>query len=155
MKWFYKVVDEREESEIRRVESGAFYVFMLGLGISIIVQSFFPGMNFERVAGELIVLLVGVGWSMVGYIRKGLWDYRTKPGIRVYVGAGFITALVYVIISTLARYFLSEFDLLTCLKYAAISSITIFFAVFLVTMLFGTVIKLRRIKLEQKFEDAD
>ena len=154
MKWFRKVVDEREESELRHIESRAYFVFVLGLGIAIIVQSL-VGMSFEHVLGEFIVLLVGVGWVMAGYFRKGLWDYRAKPGIKAYVGTGFFTALIYMIISTSARYFRSETELLICLKYAAVNSVIIFSAVFSVTMLFGTVTKRRRKKLEQKFEDSD
>ena len=155
MNWFRNVVDEREDLEAKRIESGAYYVFLFGLGIAIIVQSFIFGISFENVVGELIILLIGVGWAMVGYFRKGIWDYRTKPGIKVYVGTGFVTALVYVIISTLARYFRSEADLLTSLKYAAIGSITIFFVVFIILALVGTITMQRRKKLEQKFEDAD
>ena len=155
MKRFRKAVDEREELEVRRIESHAYYVFLLGLGIAIIVQSFVSGVSFEHVVGEFIVLLAGVGWAMVGYYRKGIWDYKTKLGIKTYVGTGFITALVYLIISTFARYFRSETDLLACLKYAAINSILVFSTVFLFMALYGTVTKRRRKKLEQKFEDAD
>ena len=155
MKWFRKVVDEREELELRRIESSACYVFIFGLGIAIIVQLLAFEMNFEHVVGELTILLIGVGWAMVGYFRKGIWDYRTKPGIKVYAGYCFIAALVYVILSTLARYFRSEADLLTCLKYSVINSIIIFSVVFLTLTLFGIVTKRRRKKLEQKFEDAD
>ena len=155
MKWFRKVVDEREELELRRIESSACYVFIFGLGIAIIVQLLAFEMNFEHVVGELTILLIGVGWAMVGYFRKGIWDYRTKPGIKAYVGCSFITALSYVILSTLARYFRSEIDFIDCLKYAAVNSIFIFSAVFLVAALFGTITKQRRKKLEQRSEDTD
>ena len=155
MKWFRKVADEREEAELRRVESSAFYVFVIGLGIAVIVQMTVFDMSFEHVVGELIILLTGVGWVMVGNFRKGIWDYRTKPGIKVYFGCGFITALIYVVLSTFVRYFRSETDFLTCIKYSVINSVFIFSAVFLIVALFGTVTKRRRNKLEQKYEDAD
>ena len=73
MKWVRKIVDEREELEIMRIESSSYYVFLFGLGIAIVVQSF-VFWSFEHVIGELIILLAGVGWAMVGYFRKGVWD---------------------------------------------------------------------------------
>ena len=154
MKWFRKIVDEREEIEIRRIESSAYYVLVFSLGIAIIVQAFVFG-SAEHVVGELIVLLVGTGWAFFWSFRKGVWDYRTKPGIKVYIICSLITALAYVIISTLFRYFRSDTDLLTCLRYAALNSIVWFSVVFLSMTFHGTITKQRRKKLEQKFEDAE
>ena len=79
MKWFRNLTDEREELELRRIESGAYYVFLLGLDIAIIVQFIIYGISFEHVIGEIIVLLAGVAWVMVGYIRRGIWDLKQNP----------------------------------------------------------------------------
>ena len=152
MNWFRKVVDEREELEIKRIESGAYYVFLSGLGIAIVVQAFmFESLLY--VAGEFIILLAGAGWAMVGYFRKGIWDYRTKPGMKSYIGYSLFVTLVYGIIILVMR-FLSGADILASLRFAAINSIVMFFALFLLFALLGTIIKWRRRKLEQEFDDA-
>ena len=151
MNWFRKVIDEREELEIKRIESGAYYVFLSGLGIAIVVQVFMFE-SLQYVAGELIVLLAGAGWAMVGYFRKGIWDCRTKPGMKSYIGYSLFFTLVYGIIILVMR-FLSGADMLTSLRFAAINSIVMFFALFLLFALLGNIIKWRRKKLEQEFDD--
>ena len=154
MKWFRKTVDEREELEIMRIESSAYYVFLFGLAIAIIVQVYASG-SIEYVVGELIVLLAGVGWAMVGYFRKGIWDYRTKPGIKSYFGYSLIAALTFGILILLARLFLSGEDLLTSLRYFFFYFIIIFSALFLTMALYGNITKRRRKKLEQQFDDTE
>jgi small neutral amino acid transporter SnatA (MarC family) len=85
MKLFHKLLDERQEQETMRIERGAFYVIFFALAISILVQLMVFNLDITHIAGEIIVLFMGAAWALAGYIRRGIWDNFTKPGIKSYL----------------------------------------------------------------------
>jgi hypothetical protein len=149
MKLFRKVVDERQEQELKRIESGAYYVFLFGLGISILVQLIMFDFDITHIAGELIVLFMGVAWAMIGYIRRGIWDYYTKPGIKSYLICSTIVGLVYGILG----YFYSGISFSDFLPTFALRFLWFFVIMFLMLSLLGTIIKMRAEKLQKENED--
>ena len=151
MKLFRKVVDERQEQELKRIESGAYYVFLFGLGISILVQRIIFDFDITHIAGELIVLIIGATWAMIGYIRRGIWDYFTKPGVKTYSIYSAVAGIIYGVLG----YFRSDVSFLDFLPTFAIRFLWFFVIMFLIIAFTGTIVKMRAKKLQQKYNDED
>lgn len=155
MKLFRKVIDERQELEMMRVERVSFWIMFFSLIIAIFVQLLVLGFDFEHVAGEFIILLTVAVWATIGYTRCGAWDYFTKPGMKSYViyslGGGFIFGLMV----PLTWYFKYDTPLLSCLLTFAINFAILFPLLFLTLWLVGSIVKKRQEKLQQEYEDGE
>lgn len=154
MKLFRKVVDERQELEMMHIERGAFYVMVFALAIGILIQIFALDFDFTHVAGEFIVLLIGTVWAFIGSIRRGSWDYFTKPGMKAYLIYSIATGLIFGLVAPLTRYFRYGAPLMDCLRVFAKNFIILFMIAFLTLLLFGTIAKKRQEKLQQKHGDS-
>lgn len=155
MKLFRKVVDERQELEMMRIDRSAFYVTFGVLSIVCTVQIFAMDFDFTHVSGEFFALVIGGVWLLIGYIRSGLWGNFTEPGMKSYLLFSAAGAFVFSIPIPLRLYFRYKSGLADCILAFGLQFIIIFVAGFLVMAFTGSIIKKRREKLQMKFTDDE
>lgn len=156
IKMFRKIIDERQELEMLRVERVGFWLLYLGLAAAIIVQIFVVDVadfTFTNIAGEFAVLILGCVVSLIGYIRSGSWSYFSKPGMKSYLIASTITAFIVGIFMPLARFFRLGIPVSESLLLFAINFAGMFIVMFLLMWLLGSITKKRQAKLQQDFEE--
>lgn len=66
-----KTVDERQEKELKKIESIAFWVMFWFLSFSIVFQLFILKAHLSQLTGELITLTIGALILLIGYSKKG------------------------------------------------------------------------------------
>jgi len=155
MKLFRKVVDERQEREMMGIERIGFWIMYFGLVAALLVQLLVLDFDIAHLSGKLTMLLIGTAWLVVGYYRKGLWDYFFNPGIKSYTFTGVIAGILNGIMLFFFYYFRLNLSLAESLRSSAIWFLAMFIVTFLLTALHGTVIKRRRMKLQQKYKDEN
>lgn len=156
MKKFKKVVDERQEMELYKIEHVCFWlVFWLLLG-SIVVQSMFLNAPFSQWGFEWVIFMVSCGGVLIGCYKKGQWDFYSKPTTRSYLFYSLIGAGGFALIYALTMYLNNDYlknNPLTLLP------LTLFIFAFLFAMIFGalyitgTLIKNRQKRLEKEYFD--
>lgn len=77
--FFKKSADERQEKELRTIESIAFWVMFWCLSLSILFQLFLFKAHLSQLAGELITLTIGAIIQLAGYVKQGEWGYYSNP----------------------------------------------------------------------------
>lgn len=155
MKLFRKVIDERQELEMMRVERSTFWLMFFLLMISIPIQLFVKDFGLEHVAGEFIISMVGCIWSLIGYARRGSWGYFTKPGIKSYIFYSLTAAFIVGIMHPLIRFFRNGLSILDGLLTFAINFAIMFPVCFLLMWFLGSLIKKRQNRLQQEYEDNE
>lgn len=153
MKLFRKIVDERQELELMRIERSSFWVMFFALFAAMLLQSILPDFNIKHIIGEITVLFIVAVWMVTKEIRCGAWDYFTNPGMKAYIvysliggfSGGSIVALMYYSKS-------APFNV--CLKMFSITAIIAFLLCFALLLLAGTAVKRRRELLQQE-SDAE
>jgi len=104
MKKMKKVVDERQELELYKIEHLCFWiVFWLLLG-SIIVQSMFLNAPFSQWGFEWTIFMISCGGVIVGCYKKGQWDFYSKPTTKNYLIYSLIGAGAFAIIYAITLY---------------------------------------------------
>jgi drug/metabolite transporter (DMT)-like permease len=151
MKIFRKIVDERQELEMMRVERASFWVIFFALVIVISVQTLALGFDLKHIAGESVALALGAVWAVAGHIRKGSYDYFTKPGMKSYVGYSLAGGLIFGLAAPLANYFRYDTPIGYCLLFFVINFVCIFVLCFLALLLLGNITKKRQKKLQQEY----
>ncbi|AWW27821.1 DUF6773 family protein [Acetobacterium carbinolicum] len=158
MKKMKKVVDERQELELYKIEHLCFWiVFWLLLG-SIIVQSMFLNAPFSQWGFEWAIFMISCGGVIVGCYKKGQWDFYSKPTTKNYLIYSLIGAGAFAIIYAITLYMnhaylkghLLALGSLTLLIFALL-----FALIFVALFVSGTLIKKRQKKLEDQFSDHD
>lgn len=155
MKLFRKVIDERQELEMMRVERVGFWLLYLGLAVAIVVQIFVVDVadfNFADIAGEFIVLIFGCVITLIGHIRRGSWDYFTKPGMKSYLIYSAVVAFIVGTFMPLARFFRQGISFSDSLLVFVTNFAMMFLVSFLLLWLLGSATKRRQKKLEQESE---
>ncbi|AFA47591.1 DUF6773 family protein [Acetobacterium woodii] len=158
MKKFKKVIDERQEMELYKVEHIWFWiVFWLLLG-SIIIQAFFLNAPFSQWGFEWFIFMICCIGSFIGYYRKGQWDYYSKPSVKSYllyslIGSG-IFAIIVAISLALNNDYLKN-DLLVLVFMTLFIFVMLFIIMFVVFFISGSMIKKRQQKLADEFTDND
>ncbi len=84
MRLFKKVVDEREEMEMMRVEHVMFWLVFWALLISIFVQLLGMKATFRQVSGEWTVFMLMAVGTTNGEGRGGPFVYTTPPGWKTF-----------------------------------------------------------------------
>ena len=154
MKLFRKVLDERQEQEIMRVERTAFWVIFFSLWISVLIQLIVFDFDITHIAGELAVGLIGAIWILIGNFRHGTFDYFTKPGVKAYILYSSIASVTYALLLPLRNYIqygIYFWD--SVFRTFAGRFFSFFVFMFVLLSIFGTVSKMRAKKLQKKYED--
>ena len=152
-RFFRKVVDERQELEMMKVERIGFYVMVYSLAIVMFVQMLVFNANITDVIGSFIVLFIGAIWILIGCYRKGLYDYYSNPGLKSYAFIGGLTFIVSIILMFITLYVVFDRPLVSSLLNSVFHSFFIAAPTFIFMALYGEAIKKRRIKLQQKYKD--
>lgn len=156
MKLFKKIVDERQEQELMRIERIGFWVMFWGLLIAIHVQLFAYGLSLQQIMGEFIVLLIGALIVSIGCIRKGLWSYVTKPSIQSNSVYSLIGSLTTTSISIALQYKrMSEaenVDLISLLPTFIIQALVMFVICFILLTVSSAITNKRKEQLEANFD---
>ena len=158
MKKFKKVVDERQELELYKIEHVCFWiVFWLLLG-SIIVQSMFLNAPFSQGGIEWAVFMISCGGVMVGCYKKGQWDFYSKPTTKNYLIYSLIGSGAFSVIYTITMYMNHDYfkdNLLALGTMTAFIFAMLFALIFVALFVSGTLVKKRQKKLEEQFSDDD
>ncbi|WKY45282.1 hypothetical protein Q5O14_04050 [Eubacteriaceae bacterium ES2] len=156
MKRFKKVIDERQEMELYKIEHFAFWVvYWLLLG-SIIIQATFLGAPFIEWAFEWFIFMIASVGTLIGCFKKGQWDYYTKPTFKTYLFYSLAGSGIFTIIYTIASYFHNDYlrtNFLALFLIALILFAFLFIVIFLLLASFGLLTKKRQAKLAQEFDE--
>lgn len=90
-----KIIDERQELEMMKVERTGFWIMWGVLLLSLLGQSLFLGAGPKQIAGENISFLVGCLIVVIGCVKKGLWGYDSTPCMKTYLSASLIGTLIF------------------------------------------------------------
>lgn len=158
MKKFKKIIDERQEMELYKIEHIFFWIVYWLLLASIIIQATFMNAPFSNWAFEWFIFMIGSIGLGIGSYRKGQWDYYTKPTLKSYLLYSLIGAGAFSLIFTIAQYFTNEYlknSILSLLIFALVLFVFLFILMFSLLSLLGHLTKKRQAKLAQEFADDD
>jgi membrane protein DedA with SNARE-associated domain len=156
MKKFKKVIDERQEMELYKIEHLAFWVvYWLLLG-AIIIQATFMGAPFIEWAFEWFIFMIASVATLIGCYKKGQWDYYTKPTVKTYLFYSLAGSAIFTVVYTIASYFNNDYlknDLLALFMIALVLFVFLFMIIFALLAAFGLMTKKRQAKLAQEFDE--
>jgi len=153
-----KVVDERQELELLKIEHVVFWIVFWGLFVSFIVQSMFMDVPFQQYLPEFVIFMVCCVGVIVGSVRKGQWDFYTRPTTKTYVITAAIGSAAFGLIFGVAQYLRSDYfkdQILMLVLITVIMIVSIFIAIFALSALMGKMVKKKREKLAQEYSDDD
>lgn len=104
MKRIKKVVDERQELELLRIEHMVFWIVFWLLLASVIVQTMFMDVPFFQVLPEFAIFMVCCVGFLIGAVKKGQWDFYTRPTVKTYVLTSLIGSAVFGILFGISVY---------------------------------------------------
>jgi uncharacterized membrane protein len=155
MKKIKKVVDERQELEILKVEHLGFWIMFWLLFISIIVKTTM-GMPFKQFGVEFGVFMIGCIFTIIASLRKGAWDAYTKPCIKTYLLYSIAGTIIVGILFGVTRYLTMDYfrnNIQHLIIATCIFSLSIFVLVFIALYLTGQYAIKRQKQLEKKYKD--
>jgi hypothetical protein len=156
MKLFHnkKVVDEREQMEMFRVEHYMYWLAFWALLAGIFYQVIFMDASFGQVAGEWTVFMLMAVGLVIGDLAGGHFDYNGRPGWKYYLVSS-LTAAAAVVGITLVNgirhgWYESVSDVV--IPVGTLGALTFLFTYTAVAAA-GAFVKYRRRKLEKEYED--
>lgn len=154
-----KIIDERQEMDMLKVEHIGFWVMFWGLLGAIIIQTILYPADLKKIVGEMIIFIIGCIVVLIGYIRKGVWDYYTEPTVRNYIIYSVIGTIIFTIIDIISKYknidYFKNNNIKNLLIASGITGLSMFVVVFIALFICGTCVTKRRKKLEKEIEDED
>lgn len=157
MKWFKKVVDEREELELLRIEHIAYYcILAIALG-AYVIKSCILNMSFASCIVELLIIIVAAVISIFAAARKGAWDYYSKPNKKNYFFYSLGGSLIFTLLFAFGRvrnmeYFKQDFAG-RILPVALVMFVTLFVLCYVTLAIMGAMAKKKRENLEKELEE--
>lgn len=128
------------------------------LFVSIIFQIIFVNNGTSLVWGEMIVLLISAATIVIGCCRKGVWCYTSEPTVKNYLIYDVFFTILYGVIFGVERYVHSSYfreNIKMFIITIGIFSVFIFVFIFVLLFISGEIVKKRRKKLENQFNDED
>lgn len=153
MNWFKKLfekkVDERQEMDLLRVEHYGFWFMYWMLLAAIIIQGVILDKG-DKILGEWVVFMATCVFVVIGWTRKGVWNYQTKkvPGVKHYLIYSLIAAVICGLLGALSAFKEDSGNLSAILLRAVVSAISTFVITFIVFLIGGGIAK----KMEKKLE---
>lgn len=144
--FFKKSVDERQEKELRTIESIAFWVMFWCLSLSILFQLFLFKAHLSQLAGELITLTIGAIIQLAGYVKQGEWGYYSNPSWKSYLLTGAVLALMAAVIFS----FMVKAD--NRFTFIIVGTIIAFFVGLMLSAALGFLAGRKRKKLENEYD---
>lgn len=151
-----KIVDERQELELFRIERMGFWIMYWLLLAAFLMQSLFMDVPSSQYAGEFIVFMSASAYLAIACIRKGQWDYYSRPSLKSYFIYSLIGSLVFTLLFTFSGY-LKYAKNVQDLPLSALFGVLVVFG-FLFLLMFtamtvvGTITKRRQAQLEREFD---
>lgn len=160
MKLFKKKIDEREELELLRVEHVGFNVMFFTATIALVIESYIMNCEFKVFAGEMVIIMVGAIVTLIGCLRKGNWDYYSKPNAKNYFLYSLASAIIFTICFVFGKMRAYEFFQEKYVERIIPVGIIFFFSVFLLCFValafLGSIAKKKReIIIKETLEETD
>ena len=149
-----KVVDEREEYELLRIEHFAFWAMFLTAIASIVIQLTFLDLPLEQTYGEYAIMFIGASFIIGGCIKKGHWSFYSSPSKKHYFLYSLGTASFILLIMILSKaHFRASFkhEPFMALAIASIIFGSMFLLTYVSLFAAGKIVKRKREKLEQDY----
>lgn len=154
MKFKRKKLDERELFEMYKIEHYLFWLVFWGLFLSVMIQGVILNTGFKQISGEWIILMVTAVVSLFLYIKGGHYDYWTKPGKKSYLIYSLVFSIIFDIVYVITLYMQDDaLKLKWLLAIALILFVFLFTIMYIILAVMGELVKRRRKKLEQRFEE--
>lgn len=145
-----KIVDERQELELLRIERTGFWVLYIALAVDIMSKIIFLNVSPKQLIGENIAFIAGCITIIIGCTKRGLWDRYSRPGFKsylIYSLAGSVIFAAVLFAALLIR------DVPHAITAAVIFGVSIFVILFAALALMGVYIKKRNDKLDKEYDD--
>lgn len=143
-----KLIDERQEVELLKIEHIGFWFMYYALLSLILVQEMFFLVPLEDMIPEYILFGIGTVTVSIGSARKGIWTRRSKPDMKNYLLSSFSAAL-------LAGFLLMAFLAAQGSDYVLMigAFVATFGVTFILVWLLGIYTKLKQAELEKRFDE--
>ena len=151
-----KIVDERQEAELQKIEHYGFWVMFWALFAAIMYQITFVENGISMILGEAIAILLGAVVIIAGCMKKGLWNYGSDPTMKNYLFYSIVFTALYGVLFGIEKY--RNYDYFKENMKMLLISISIYMAgvflfIFVLLFICGTFVRERRKKLEDEFKD--
>ena len=151
MKFLKKVVDERENIELLKLGNFCYWLTFILLVISIISQRLL-NIPVQQTAGEIIILAIGAVTFLLGCIKKGVWDFYTKPTVKIYLLSGLIGAFLLMAIEII-RVYMTKGDIIARLPSIALHMAMVFVVIAVILAITGSSVKKRNKEAQKEYQD--
>jgi hypothetical protein len=154
MKKIRKIIDERQELEMLKIEHLGFWIMFWLLFASIIVKTTM-GMSFKQFGVEFGIFMIGCIFTLIGYLHKGTWDAYTKPCIKTYLLYSIAGTIIVGILFGVTRYLTMDYfrnNIQHLIIATFIFSLSLFILIFIVLYLTGQYAIKRQKQLEKKYK---
>lgn len=145
-----KIVDERQELELLKIERTGFWILYIALAVDIMSKVLFLGVSPKQLIGENIAFIAGGITIIIGCTKRGLWDRYSRPCFKnylIYSLAGSVIFTAFFGAVLLIR------GVPHAITAAAIFGVSIFVILFAVLALMGMYTKKRNDKLDKEYCD--
>ncbi len=156
-KW-KKVVDEREEMEMMKIEHYMYWFTFWALLFSIFGQLIFMKASFTQVAGEWTVFMLMAIGLLIGELKGGHFDYTSRPGWKCYLFYAMVAAVagtLLVCVNSFMRGYFDKSDMGQILTASLITGVNIFILTYICLAAAGAFVKHRRKKLESEYDEEE
>lgn len=151
-----KVVDEREQMEMFRVEHYVCWLTFWALLVSIFVQLIGMRVSFSQVAGEWIVFMVMAFGILIGDMKGGHFEYYSRPGWKSYLFYTLVATVAVIVLGFLRGMIGGYYrNLSDAVLAALILGGNTFVLTYVALAAAGAFVKHRRRQLESEYEEEE
>ena len=153
---FAKKVDERQEMDLLRVEHNSFYLMYFLLLIEMIIQGIILD-GGDKIFGEWIVFMIVSAFALVGWMRKGVWNYqhRKVPRIKSHLLGSLAAGVVGGILGFCGGLKRSPGNIPAIMMLVVCTAAGTFAATFAISLIGGAIARKREKKLEMEAIEDD
>lgn len=150
------VVDERELMEMYKAEHYGYWLMFWGLLIGMVVQVFFMNVPFTYAAGEWVVFMMSCVLLIVMNVRKGNWDYYSKPNTKTCFWYALVAAVVFATIVAAGMWFRFDIkDVAGVLTVFGLVAVATFVLIFISLLIAGKATTRKKEQLESQYDEED
>lgn len=153
---FAKKVDERQEMDLLWVEHNSFYLMYFLLLIEMIIQGIILD-GGDKIFGEWIVFMIVSAFALVGWMRKGVWNYqhRKVPRIKSHLLGSLVAGVVGGILGFCGGLKRSPGNIPAIMMLVVCTAAGTFAATFAISLIGGAIARKREKKLEMEAIEDD
>lgn len=153
---FAKKVDERQEMDLLRVEHNSFYLMYFLLLIEMVIQGVILD-GGDKIFGEWIVFMIVSAFAMIGWLRKGVWNYqhRKVPGIKSHLLGSLAAGVVGGILGFCGGLKRSPGNIPAIMMLVVCTAAGTFVATFVLSLIGGAIARKREKELEMEAIEDD